>query len=67
MANDGFSTFLSEMNKGDDRNATMRELAQIFDDVAKTADKVSDIDAKVALKIAAAAGKEKLQKLQRLL
>jgi len=67
MAQDYFGTFLDTMNKLNDRDATMRELSEIFDAVAKAADKTEDVDAKVALKVAAAQGKEKIEKLKRLL
>ena len=67
MTRDYFGTFLDTMNKLSERDETMKQLSQVFDDVAQAADKVQDVDAKVALKVAAAQGKEKIEKLKRLL
>lgn len=67
MAQDYFGTFLDTMNKLHERDLTMQQLSGIFDEVAKAADKTADADAKTALKVAAAQGKEKIEKLKRLL
>ena len=56
--------FLREMSKSAQRDQLMKDLTETFDAVAKAADKVADVDAKVALKVAAATGKEKIQQLR---
>jgi hypothetical protein len=56
--------WIKEMNKSAARDQLMKELSETFDAVAKAAESVSDTDTKVALKVAAATGKEKIRQLR---
>jgi hypothetical protein len=64
MSNFGAAPFLEAMNKLNRRDNAMNDLSVLFDEVSRIADKVADVDAKVALKVAAATGKGKIQELK---
>jgi hypothetical protein len=59
MKNSGIN-YLIETTR---RDQLKLDLTKIFDEVAKAADKIDDVDTKVALKVAAARGKEKVSKI----